>query len=71
VAGENARNFLSDNLMPIVITAIGFSVFVNHDGDPLFHRVAKQCCRRYFPIHKFLTLFRFCFRMIDDFEKDG
>jgi hypothetical protein len=51
--------------MPVVIATIGFSVFINHNGDPLFHRITKQCCRRYFPIHKSFT-----FLGIDDFEED-
>jgi hypothetical protein len=65
MACEPARIFFGDNLVSVVITTIGFSIFVNHDGDPLFHRVTKQCCRRYFPIHKSFT-----FLGIDDFEED-
>jgi hypothetical protein len=44
VAGEPTRIFFGNDLMPIVITTIRLSIFVNHDGDPLFHRVTKQCC---------------------------
>jgi hypothetical protein len=55
MAREPTGIFFADNLVPVVITTIGLSIFVNHDGDPLFHRVTKQCCRRYFPIHKSFT----------------
>jgi hypothetical protein len=41
--------------VPVIITTIGLSILVNHDRDPLFQRVTKQCCGCYFPIHKSLT----------------
>jgi hypothetical protein len=55
VACEPTRIFFGDNLVSVIITTIGFSIFVNHNGDPLFYRITKQCCRRYFPIHKSFT----------------
>jgi hypothetical protein len=55
MACEPARVFFGDNLMPVIIATVGFSIVIDHDGDPLFHRVTKQRCRRYFPIHKFPT----------------
>jgi hypothetical protein len=51
--------------MPVVIATIGFSVFINHNWDPFFYRITKQCCRRYFPIHKSFT-----FLGIDDFDEN-
>jgi len=65
MACEPTRIFLGDNLMPVVIPAIGFSIFIDHDRNPFFHRIAIQCRRRYFPIHKSFT-----FLDIDDFEED-
>lgn len=41
MTGEPARVFFGDDLMPVVITTVGLSVFVNDDGNPLFHRVTK------------------------------
>ena len=54
--------------MPVVITAIGFSIFIDHDGDPFLYRITKQCRRRYFPIHKF-SPFGYGFRD-EDFGED-
>jgi hypothetical protein len=41
VAFIEPATVFGDDLMPIIITTIGFSIFVNHDGDPSFHCFTK------------------------------
>jgi hypothetical protein len=41
VTGEPTRIFFGNDLMSVVITAIGPAIFVDHDRDPLFHCFTK------------------------------